>query len=97
MDETQLQKAKEDMLNLTEARILFYLGQMRRKDNEWLLEEMFEFGDEIQMSHRTMFEAGLIEKDHYQQVVAIARMGWSQLKVIVDKVEAVCQRSPKVS
>jgi hypothetical protein len=97
MDETQFKIAMEDMENLTEARILFFLGQMRRTDNEWILEEMFEFGDEVQATYQAMFEAEIIEKHEYQQIVAIARMGWSQLKVLVDKVEAVCQRSPKVS
>jgi hypothetical protein len=96
MDKTQLQKAKEDMTNLTEARLLSFLKEMRKTDNEWMLEEMFEFGDEVQLSHRAMFEAGLIEKEHYQQVVAIARLGWAQLKNIVTAVEKICLRNPKV-
>ena len=96
MDETKYELAKQDMKNLTEARLMFFLKQMRRKDNEWMLEEMFEFGDEVQATYSAMLEAQLVEKHQYQQIVAIARMGWADLKNIVKGVEEICQKNPKV-
>ncbi len=95
MDEQQFQLAIQDMKNLTEARLLYFLKEMRKKDNEWLLEEMFEFGDEVQLAYSAMLEAKLVEKHQYQKIVSIARDGWAQLKIVVDKVEAICQKNPK--
>ena len=97
MDETKFKLAKQDMTNLTEARLLFFLKEMRKTDNEWMLEEMFEFGDEVQLTYSTMLEAGLVEKHQYQAIVAIARMGWANLKNIVTELEGICQKNPKVS
>jgi hypothetical protein len=97
MDEAKFKLAKQDMTNLTEARINFFAMQMRAADNEWMLEEMFEFGDEVQATYSAMLEAQLVEKHEYQEIVAIARMGWAELKLTVDKVEAICRGNHKVS
>ena len=97
MDETKFKLAKQDIINLTEARVVSFIRDMRSTDNEWMLEEMFEFGDTDQLTYSAMLEAGLVEKHQYQEIVAIARMGWAELKIVVDKVEAICRANHRAS
>jgi diphthamide biosynthesis methyltransferase len=96
MDETQYINALNDMRKLTEARVLYFVSEIRARDNEWLLEEMMEFGEQVNIQYHSLLEAEMVEKNQYQEIVAIARMGWAELKLIVDKVEELCQENPKV-
>jgi hypothetical protein len=97
MNETQFQIAKKDMKKLTEARFLHFVGEMRRKDNEWILEEFHEFGDEVNNTYYLLYKAGRVEKLQYQRIVSIARDAWAELKIIVEEVEEICRQNPKVS
>lgn len=96
MDDTQYALAISDMVKLTEARVIYFIGEIRFKDNEWLLEEMHEFGDQVHLQYHSLLEADLVNKEQFQRIISIARMGWAELKIIVDKVEELC-RTPKES
>ena len=90
MTSEQFDTVKEDMRRMTEARLAFFLQHIRFKNNEWLLEEMHEFGCAVNDQYYHMVEADLVTKEQYQKIVVIARMGWAELKLIVMKVEELC-------
>lgn len=91
MDDAKFHIAMEDMKQLTAARVRFFLSHVRARDNEWILEEMHEFGDEVNNRYYHMFKAGLIDKRFYQEVVSVARNGWTALKLFIREVEKECQ------
>jgi hypothetical protein len=49
---------------------------MRLKDNEWMLEEMHEFGDEVHIAAYQAFKQNRMTKQEFQETVTAARDEW---------------------
>lgn len=58
---------------------------MRPSDNEWMLEEMHEFVDEVSNAAYLAFKHGKMSKQDYQETVVAAMDEWTNLR---KKVEA---------
>jgi len=71
-----MEKARDDMRNLTKAKVDFYVGEIREKDNEWILEEMEEWGNGVNETYHAMWKGGIITLRDYQEITVIARDGW---------------------
>ena len=69
---------------MAESRIAFYSKHIRANDNEWILQEMEEWGDEVQIAAERSWKNRIITKADYQQIVDAARDGWTQLRVLIE-------------
>ena len=88
-----MQKTIDDIRNITEARVDFYLREIREKDNEWILEEMHEFYDEVNTTYYLMWKAGVISQDSYQSIASIPMEGWSLLHRAITNYESRARRN----
>lgn len=67
---------KEYIAKMSMARVIFYRPHYRAKDNEWILQELSEWGDEVQMAAMAAWKHGKMTQREYQEAVSAARDAW---------------------
>lgn len=71
---------EKDYIRMMAVRKRKFLEEhLRPFQNEWMLEEMEEFGDEVNNTAYRAFKQGKITKQEYQETVDAARSEWTKL------------------
>lgn len=65
-------KAKKDIKNLCKARRDFFIQHLRPSMNEWMLEDYWEWYDELNKAYYSLWKRGIITQEDYQSLLAIA-------------------------
>lgn len=68
---------REYIDQMARARVAFYRPHYRTKDNEWILEELHEWGDEIHVAAENAWKQKRLSKEDFQSIVAAAREAWT--------------------
>ena len=76
------------------ARVRFYKGEIRSEWNEWILQELEEWGDEVQLPAYRSWKDGIITQEYYQQIVSAAREPWIILHKEIEKHESRSGSNP---
>lgn len=80
---------------MSNARLNLYRKHYRVKDNEWILQELEEWGDEVQIAAYRAHKNGKMTKKEYQETVAAARSAWIRAREEIEEYERqeeFCQR-----
>lgn len=67
---------KEYIQLMADRRVAHYRQFYRTKDNEWILQELEEWGDEVMIAASLAFDHGKMTKKEMQETVAAARSAW---------------------
>ena len=63
---------------MSDRRVKHYRKFYGAKDNDWILQELEEWGDEVQSAALVAYEHGRMTKAEYQATVSAARSAWEQ-------------------
>lgn len=65
-------KLAGDIKNLANARIVSYREHIRPKDNEWIIEELIEWAEDVHRVATLSRERELITREQYNAIVSAA-------------------------
>jgi hypothetical protein len=86
-DNTVERPEKEYIQMMSDRRLEHYRKYYDIKDNEWILQELDEWADEVQIAATLACEQGRMTKKEMQETVVAARSAWSRAREEIEEYE----------